>query len=237
MPDLKEIIENLNKSANPEKAKILSRFFKTGKGEYGEGDVFLGIVVPNIRKVAYKFIDADSSDIQKLLKSKIHEYRLTALEILVAQYERTEDKEDKRKIFEFYLKNTRYINNWDLVDLSASYIVGDYLIDKDRSILYKLCKSESIWERRISIISTHRFIKNKEYKDTFKICEILIEDKHPLIHKATGWMLMEVGKNIGKEIEKKFLNKNYKVMPRIMLSYAIEHFLIVDKKHYKNNKK
>jgi 3-methyladenine DNA glycosylase AlkD len=219
-----QISKELQAVADPEKAKILSGYFKTGKGEYGEGDIFIGIVVPKIRKVAHQFIDADFETIQELLDSKIHEYRLTALEILVAKYEKTKDEKLKEKIYKFYLKNTKSINNWDLVDLSASYIVGDYLLKRDRGILYKLVKSKNLWERRISIISTHAFIKEGQYEDTFKICEILLGDKHDLIYKATGWMLREVGKRISRPIEMKFLDKHAKKMPRIMLSYAIEHF-------------
>ena len=207
------ISKELQKLADPIKAKILSGYFKTGKGEYGEGDIFIGIVVPKIRKVAYQFIDIDFDSIERLLNSKIHEYRLVALEILVAKYENTKDQKLKDKIYKFYLKNTKSINNWDLVDLSASYIVGDYLLKNDRKILYKLAESKNLWERRISIISTHAFIKEGQYDDTFNICEILLKDKHDLIHKATGWMLREVGKRISMAIEMKFLDKHAKEMP------------------------
>ncbi|MEK7213883.1 MAG: DNA alkylation repair protein [Patescibacteria group bacterium] len=225
---LDEIEKNLNNLANPEKARLLSRYFKTSKGEYGEGDIFIGITVPNIRKVAYKFLDASFDDIQELLKSKIHEYRLTALEILVAQYERSKDEKLKEKIYKFYLKNTKYINNWDLVDLSACYIVGDFLFDKtinkNREVLYKLVRSKNLWERRIAVLSAGAFIKKGQYEDTFKIAEILMNDKHQLIHKAVGWMLREVGKQISHEVLKGFLNKHFREMPRIMLSYSLEHF-------------
>lgn len=232
--DFTNVIKELNNLADSEKAKTLSRYFKTGKGEYGEGDIFIGIVVPKIRKVAHQFIDLDFESIKKLLDSKIHEYRLTALEILVAKYEKTKDEKLKEKIYKFYLKNTRSINNWDLVDLSASYIVGDYLLKNDRKILYKLVKSRNLWERRISIISTHAFIKEGQYEDTFKICEVLLDDKHDLIHKATGWMLREVGKRVSRDIEMRFLDKHAEKMPRIMLSYAIEHFDEKGRNFYKN---
>ena len=235
MPKVSDIINALKKLANPEKAKILSGYFKTGKGEYGEGDIFIGITVPEIRKIAYKFIDVDLSIIQDLLKNKIHEYRLAALEILVAQYEKTKDQKLKDKIYKFYLKNTKYINNWDLVDLSSSYIVGDYLLNKDKKILYKLVKSKNLWERRISIISMHAFIRNGEYKDSFEISKILLNDNEDLIHKAVGWMLREIGKRISREIEMNFLDKHYKNMPRIMLSYAIEHFTKEEVNKYKTN--
>ncbi len=248
---IKEITNDLNSFADAKKAKLLSRYFKTGKGQYGEGDIFIGIVVPKIRKIAHKYIDANFDVIQKLLESEVHEFRLTALEILVAQYERAnnkktkdkkkEDEKIKKAIYKFYLKNTRYINNWDLVDLSASYIVGDYLLnndndkyrDRDRAVLYRLARSKNIWERRISIISTHAFIKAGEYKDVFKLAEMLLSDKHDLIHKAVGWMLRDVGKRISRDIEKKFLNKYYKKMPRVMLSYATEHFSKEEKDNYK----
>lgn len=233
---INKIIQNLNSNADPVKAKLLSGYFKTGKGQYGEGDRFIGITVPNMRKIAHHFVDANLPDIQELLKSKIHEYRLTALEILVAKYEKTKDEKLKEKIYKFYLKNTKYINNWDLVDLSCSYIVGDYLLDKDKEVLYKLAKSKNLWERRVSIISTHAFIKVGEYKDTFKLAEILLKDEQDLIHKAVGWMLREVGKRVSREVEMKFLDKYAKNMPRTVLSYAIEHFSAKEKNYYKNIK-
>lgn len=210
--------------ANPAKAKILAGFFKTGKGEYGEGDTFLGITVPQSREVAIKYKHLPLPDVKRLLQSKIHEERLIALMILAHNYTKGYVRE-KKEIFDFYLANTKYINNWDLVDLSADKIVGAYLLDKPRVILYKLAKSQNIWDRRIAIIATYRFIKDrKEYKDTFAIAQILLPDKHDLIHKAVGWMLREVGKHIGQEIEESFLRKHYRQMPRTMLRYAIEHF-------------
>jgi 3-methyladenine DNA glycosylase AlkD len=215
---IEEIKKELNKKANKEKAKILARFFKTGKGEYGEGDVFIGIRVPDQREVAKKFKEVSFKDLNELIKSDIHEYRLTALLILIFRY-----KTDKEKAFKFYIKNTKKINSWDLVDLSAPNIIGDYLIDKDRSILYDFAKSEDLWEKRIAIISTFTFIKNNDFKDVFKISEILLNDKHDLIHKAVGWMLREIGKR-DIEMEKIFLKKYYKKMPRTMLRYAIEKF-------------
>ena len=219
---LNQIKEDLLKLKNPEKAEILSRFFKTGKGQYGEGDIFLGITVPEQRKVAKQYPELPLTDLKKLLSNKIHEYRLISLLILIIKY-RKADALGKREIFNFYLKNRKNINNWDLVDLSAAYIVGNYLLEKDKSILYKLARSNNVWERRIAIMSTFEFIKNGEFEDTLKISELLINDKHDLIHKAVGWMLREIGKR-HMLTEEKFLKKHYKKMPRTMLRYAIERF-------------
>jgi len=216
--------------ANPVKAKILQGFFKTNKGQYGEGDVFLGIVVPEQRKLVKKYFSEFSlKDVQDLLNSKIHEERLIALLILVKKYEKCENQ--RKEIFEFYLKNTENINNWDLVDLSAPNIVGKYLLDKDKKLLYGLANSSNLWEKRISIISSFSFIRNKQFKDTLKISEILLNDKHDLIHKAAGWMLREVGKRDLKA-EEDFLKKHYKKMPRTMLRYAIEKFPEEKRKRY-----
>ena len=212
------IQEDLRKMANPEKAKVLQRFFKTGKGEYGEGDVFLGVTVPQTREVAKKYKDVGLGEVKKLLDSRIHEERLAGLLILVEKY-----KKDRKRIYEFYLKNTKAINNWDLVDLTSHEIVGDYLLDKDRRILYKLARSKNLWERRIAIVATHRFIRNNMFDDTLRISEILLDDEHDLIQKAVGWMLREVGKR-DRKTEEKFLKTHYKKMPRTMLRYAIEKF-------------
>jgi len=208
--------------SNFEKANILQRFFKTGKGQYGEGDIFLGIIVPNTRKVAKKFTDLSLSEIKKVLYSRVHEERLCALLILVEKFV-TANLDEQKKIFEFYIKNAKQANNWDLVDLSAPKIVGAYLLDRPKEVLYKFAVSKNLWEKRISILSTYTFIKQRQYKDTFKISEILMKDKHDLIHKAVGWMLREVGKKSLKD-EEVFLKKHYKNMPRIMLRYAIEKF-------------
>ncbi len=211
--------KDFEKLANKEKALILSRFFKTGPGEYGEGDVFLGVVVPSQRKLAKKYKDLSLDEIQSLLDSNIHEYRLTALFILVDQYSKSKDK----RYVDFYLKNTSKINNWDLVDLSAYKILGDYLFDKDKDVLYSLVNSSNLWERRIAILSCFYFIKEDKFEDALKISKILLHDKHDLIHKAVGWMLREIGKRDVK-IEEEFLNKYYKEMPRTMLRYSIEKF-------------
>ncbi len=227
---LNQLEKDLLNLKNPEKAELLQRFFKTGKGQYGEGDIFLGITVPKQREIAKKYPDLSLKELQKLLSSKIHEHRLISLIILTNKYKKA-DKKEKKEIFDFYLKNTSNINNWDLIDLSAPNIVGDYLFDKDRTILYKLAKSNNLWEKRISILSTAYFIRNNQFKDTLKIAEILLNDNHDLIHKAVGWMLREVGKK-NQEIEEKFLRKHYKRMPRTMLRYSIEKFDENKRKHY-----
>ena len=225
---LEKLRKEMQKNANSEKAEILQGFFKTGVGQYGEGDVFLGIVVPMQRKIAKQFWKAVSlEDIQELLNSEIHEERLIGILILIEKYKIADDAE-KKKIFDFYLNaagNGR-INNWDLVDLSAPNIVGDFLADKeDRKVLYDLARGENLWEKRIAIIACFAFIRKQDFKDALKISEILLDDKHDLIHKAVGWMLREIGKR-EQEVEERFLQESerYKKMPRTMLRYAIERF-------------
>lgn len=218
--NIKSLRKELVELKNSEKAKILQKFFKTGKGEYGEGDIFLGITVPQSRQISKKYSAISFPEIKKLLNSKIHEERLIALLILVHNY-----KKDKSKIFSFYLKNTKFVNNWDLVDLSAPNIVGNYLLEnpKLKPILKKLARSSSIWERRISIVSTLAFIREEKLSNTLALSVILIKDKHDLIHKAVGWMLRELGKKDLESLEC-FLRSHYKKMPRTMLRYAIEKF-------------
>lgn len=217
-----EIIKQLRKLADPERAVHSARFFKTGPGEYGEGDRFLGIRVPEIRAQVKKYEAVSLKDIQTLLMSLYHEERLIALLLLVRQFARADDHE-KAVIFELYLNNTHRINNWDLVDSSASQIVGSYLADKDKQLLYKLVTSTSLWERRIAIIATFQFIRDKHFEDSLKLAKQLLKDKEDLIHKAVGWMLREIGKR-EVEVEKSFLQLHYKNMPRTMLRYAIEKF-------------
>ncbi len=227
-----DLRKDLKKKANSVKAKLLQGFFKTGKGEYGEGDVFLGIMVPIQRELAKKYSGLKLNDIQKLLNSKVHEERLIGLLILVLQFKKS-DELKRQRIFNFYLKNAKNINNWDLVDLTAPNIVGQFLLDKNRGILYQLAKSHDLWKKRIAILSTFTFIKNNQFKDSLKIAEILLMDKHDLIHKANGWMLREIGKrDLVKE--ESFLKKHYKNMPRTMLRYAIEKFPERKRKHYLN---
>ncbi|MAG45746.1 MAG: DNA alkylation repair protein [Nanoarchaeota archaeon] len=225
---LSQLQAELKSLENPEKAKIYQRFFKTGKGEYGEGDIFLGLTVPQQRQIAKKYPKLSLEKIQELLKSKIHEERVVALMILKHKYQKDSNK---KEIIDFYLKNTENINNWDLVDGSAPYILGNYLLDKDRQPLYDLAISENLWGKRISIISTFEFIKNDQFEDTIKISEILLKDTHDLIHKAVGWMLRELGKKDQSLLEE-FLNKHTKNMPRTMLRYAIEKFEETKRQYY-----
>jgi len=212
----------LKKLVNPVQAQNLSRFFKTGPGQYGEGDKFLGLKVPQIRVVAKKFVHLDFVDLQNLLNSPYHEFRLAALLVLVQKYNLA-DKSEQKRIFNFYLKNSKNVNNWDLVDLSADRIMGPYLEDKERSLLYKLVKSNNLWERRIAVLTTFWFIKNNDFADSLRLARILLDDQHDLIHKAVGWMLREIGKRNVALLEV-FLKKYYQVMPRTMLRYAIERF-------------
>jgi len=227
----KHVMIELEQYSSPEKKQILQRFFKTGTGEYGEGDIFIGIVVPNIRKVAKKFITLQLPEVQKLLNSKIHEHRVCGLFILTYQFEKA-DAQKREMIFHFYLKNTKYINNWDLVDLSAPNIVGEYLLDKPRDILYKLARSSSLWERRIAILATFAFIKRKECKDIIALAKILLHDNRDLMHKAVGWMLREMGKRADEKRLYAFLDEYAAVMPRTMLRYAIERLPEQDRQAY-----
>ena len=229
---LTKLKQELKSHASAPQGKILSRFFKTGKGEYGEGDIFLGIKTQIKRQVAKKYKDLKIKQVEKLLQSRFHDYRSTALVILTLKFQKSDDNL-KKQIFNLYLKNTKYINNWDLVDVSAPKIIGDYLIDKPqkRKILYKLAKSNNLWEKRISILSTYAFIKNNQFNDTLKISRIVLRDEHDLIHKAVGWMLRELGKK-DQKIEEKFLQKHYQTMPRTMLRYAIEKFPEKKRKFY-----
>lgn len=230
MSNIAQLQQELKDLANPAQAKILQRFFKTGKGQYGEGDIFLGIKVPVQRKVAKKYTELKLAEVEKLLASKIHEHRLISLFILITKYKNGTEQE-KQKIFNLYLKNTKNINNWDLVDLSAPNIVGAYLKDKERKILYKLAKSKNLWEKRIAILATLAFIRKNDFTDTLKISKILLQDNHDLIHKAVGWLLREVGKR-SQPTEEKFLKKYYRKMPRTMLRYAIERFSEKKRKFY-----
>jgi len=217
---MKIIRQELNKYSDIERAKNCQRFFKTKPGQYGEGDIFIGVSVPNARRVAKKAVGRIGlNEIEVLLKSEIHEERLAGVLILIEMF-----RENPKEVYCFYLENSKGINNWDLVDLSAPKIVGSFLLDKsDREILYKLASSENLWDKRIGIISTYAFIRAGEFEDTLKISKMLLSDKHDLIHKAVGWMLREVGKR-DVEILKKFLRDNYSELPRMTLRYAIERF-------------
>jgi 3-methyladenine DNA glycosylase AlkD len=234
--NVSDIRASLHALANPEKEGVFKNFFKTGPGEYGEGDIFLGLTVPQQRKISKDYYEElPLKEVVKLLCSKIHEERLTALLILVLQYKKG-DLVDKKSIVNSYLKNSKFINNWDLVDSSAPYILGDWLLNKDRSMLYKMAKSKVLWEKRIAIMSTFAFIYNGEYKDTIAIAEILIKDKHDLIHKAVGWMLREIGKRVDVKHLRVFLDKHAATMPRTALRYSIEHLSEKERKKWLNTK-
>jgi 3-methyladenine DNA glycosylase AlkD len=230
-----EVRKELKSMADPDKAALLQRFFKTGLGQYGEGDIFIGVMVPQSRKVAKKFSQLQLVEVKMLLYSRIHEERLVALLILVWRYSNAlSSREEKEEIVRFYLDNIKQVNNWDLVDLSAPNILGAHLIDRDRRLLYRLARSENVWERRIAILATYHFIRNGDFSDTLKIAEMLLQDRHDLIHKAAGWMLREVGKRDAAS-EEAFLEKHLTVMPRTMLRYAIERLPESKRRRYKKN--
>ena len=218
-----DLVLAINSCANPEKAKNLQRFFKTGRGEYAEGDIFLGLVVPIERKIAKQFSSLTLNDVSFFLQHAVHEYRMIALFILIEQFKKG-NGEQKKSIFNLYLKNAKYINNWDLVDLSAPSIVGEYLVDKDYTTLLDFAHSSSLWERRVSMLALFADIKRGRFDRALTVAEILVHDKHDLIQKAVGWMLREMGKRGGLKEEEEFLRKFGVTMPRTMLRYAIERF-------------
>ncbi len=219
---LKAVLKQLS---SPEKAKNSAWFFKTGKGQYGEGDVFIGVTMPEQRNAIKPFMDMDLDEIVKLLKSPEHEYRMCALLIMVAQYKKG-SKEVKENIYNNYLAHTKWINNWDLVDASAEHIVGPWLADKKdkMKVLTHLANAQSLWDRRIAMLATFHYIKKGSTEEALYLAEILLKDKEDLMHKAVGWMLREIGKRCSKDIEEMFLVQHYHTMPRTMLRYAIEHF-------------
>jgi 3-methyladenine DNA glycosylase AlkD len=231
---LDQLINELKSQEDKERAQHSQRFFKTGKGEYGEGDVFIGLTMPVIRNITKKYVDTSFNDLQTLLNSKIHEYRMAAIIILVNKYRKAKrDKFKQRQIYEFYIKNTHRINNWDLIDLSAPNIIGDFSSIEGTEMLKFMARSKSIWERRIAMLSTFAFIKKRQYGETLAIADMLMKDEHDLIHKAVGWGLREVGKK-NKEVLEIFLKDRYKQMPRTMLRYAIEKFPEEKRKAYLN---
>jgi 3-methyladenine DNA glycosylase AlkD len=219
---LTDLKKELAAIADPERARNLAWFFKTGAGEYGHGDRFIGIKVPDQRRIARRYVDLSFEDIVRMLESPVHEHRFTALEILVAKYENG-DETQKRAIVDLYLKHTRYINNWDLVDTSAPYILGVHLLSRSRRVLYRLAKSKILWERRIAIIAPLAFLKMGDVDDTLEIASLLLSDEHDLIRKAVGWTLREVGKCSTPALLK-FLKRNYPRISRVTLRYAIERF-------------
>ncbi|PKM79562.1 MAG: DNA alkylation repair protein [Firmicutes bacterium HGW-Firmicutes-14] len=224
MKYMQAIKDDLLKLTDAEKASFLPKFFQAFPGGYGEGDRFIGVTVPNQRKVAKKYYKVFSMvEVEELLKEPIHEYRLTALIIMVLKYEKSNNEEEKKSIVDIYLDNTQFINNWDLVDSSADKILGPYFLQKDKDLLYKFLQSGNLWKQRIAVLTTYHFIRNHQFDDTLKMTEVLISNKHDLIHKAVGWMLREIG-NRDIDVELNFLKKHYKQMPRTMLRYAIEKF-------------
>ena len=220
----------LRSHAIPENVAILQRFFKTGPGEYGEGDRFIGVKVPGVRAVCRECRDASEAVVLELLRSKVHEERLLALLMLVDRFDRGDDR-IRRRIYHAYLANTTFINNWDLVDASAGQIVGRWLAPRSRSPLMRLAGSSSVWERRIAMIATFTFIRARDFETTFAIADVLMSDEHDLIHKAIGWMLREVGKQDGTAL-RRFLAPRYRTMPRTALRYAIERFPEPERKRY-----
>jgi 3-methyladenine DNA glycosylase AlkD len=231
MAKAQDVVDAVYALSDPKRAETAKWFFKTGKGEYGEGDVFSGLTVPTCRMVARQYRDISQKDISLLLQNKVHEVRLIALLILVSQYKKA-DQAEREKIVGFYLKHTKYINNWDLVDTSAYHILGDFLLHrKDKSILLKLARSKSLWEERIAIVATFAFIRAGELDWTYKIAHGLEKHSHDLIHKACGWMLREAGKKDEKRL-KEYLDRKASTLPRTMLRYAIEKFSEVERLKY-----
>lgn len=221
-PRAQDVVRSLRSVGTSTRAKASARFFKTGPGEYGEGDRFLGVRVPEQRRIAKQFIGLSLSDIERLLRNSYHECRLTALLVLVQKYEKASEKERER-IAAFYLKNAKRVNNWDLVDSSAPHILGAHLHERNRHVLDQLSHSRNLWERRIAIVATLAFIGKGEYADTLRIAKRYFSDQHDLIQKATGWMLREVGKRSRRTLTQ-FLDCEAPRMPRTMLRYAIEHY-------------
>ncbi len=226
-----EIKKEIDSHKNKRQAEVYAGFFKTGISEYGEGDQFIGVKVPILRCIAKKYDSISLEKIKTLISSDIHEYRFIALVFLINKY-RANTKQ-KEQIFNFYVKNCKYINNWDLVDISAPHIFGDYLLDEPRNILYQFAESENLWKKRISVVSCFAFIRKNDFKDILKISKILLRDKHDLIHKAIGWMLREVGKRDIAVLEE-FLNTYHQKMPRTCLRYAIERMEESKRKKYLN---
>ena len=217
-----QLVRRITGLGSPEKARLLMRFFKTGPGQYGEGDMFAGLTVPEIRSMAREYRGLPLRETVELLRSPVHEARLLALILLIQEY-RNGDSALKSRIYGIYLENTMHINNWDLVDASAEHIIGAHVFGKSRELLYRLAVSDLLWERRIAIIATFFFIKSGSFEDTLRIAEMLLPDREDLIHKAVGWMLREVGKR-DRAAEEAFLSRHYRNMPRTMLRYAIEKF-------------
>lgn len=234
MKNYEAILRELDAAADSGKAVQLARFFKTGPGEYGEGDRFLGITVPVQRAVAQKYRDTDFESLHRLLSSSWHEHRLTALLITVFKFESSRTEEEKKACIDFYISHTDYINNWDLVDLSCYKLLGKWMEGKDRSLLYQWACSSHLWQQRISIVTCMHFVRRRDFTDCLAIADILLRHPHDLIHKAVGWLLRETGKKDEKVLTD-FLQTRYRIMPRTMLRYAIERFPEKTRKNYLRN--
>jgi 3-methyladenine DNA glycosylase AlkD len=237
---IEQIRTELVTKGSPKKAAFLSGFFKTGKGQYAEGDVFVGVNNPEVRTMAKKYANLPLTDIETLLHDPIHEIRLLALVMLVNQFEKASRKSQliwtnapqiRTDIFELYLRNLNYINNWDLVDVSCHKIIGAYLFDKERDILYELATRPHLWSQRVAVVSTFCFIRHRQVADTYQLAEQLLSHPHDLMHKAVGWMLREAGKRDEGVLED-FLKIHIRQMPRTALRYAIERFEETKRKHY-----
>ena len=239
MSTARELEDALAAVANPEQARELQRFFKTGKGQYGAGDTFIGVRVPEVRRIAKQFALLSPADLNDLLDSPVHEHRFAALAVMVGQFQQASkagDEGERERLVEFYLSAMRRgrINNWDLVDSSAEFILGEYLYDKPRDQLARLAKSGIVWQRRIAMLSTFAFIKHGDASTTFEVAEVLLDDKHDLIQKAVGWMLREVGKRVDRELLVGFLTEHATEMSRVTLSYATEHFDNSERVYYRS---
>ena len=239
MSTARELEDALAAVANPEQARELQRFFKTGKGQYGAGDTFIGVRVPEVRRIAKQFALLSPADLNDLLDSPVHEHRFAALAVMVGQFQQASkagDEGERERLVEFYLSAMRRgrINNWDLVDSSAEFILGEYLYDKPRDQLARLAKSGIVWQRRIAMLSTFAFIKHGDASTTFEVAEVLLDDKHDLIQKAVGWMLREVGKRVDRELLVGFLTEHATEMSRVTLSYATEHFENSERVYYRS---
>jgi 3-methyladenine DNA glycosylase AlkD len=239
MSTARELEDALAALADAGQARELQRFFKTGKGQYGAGDTFIGVRVPEVRRVAKGFTDLSPADLNDLLDSPVHEHRFAALAVLVAQFQaasKAGDEGERERLVGFYLSAMRRgrINNWDLVDSSAEFILGEYLYDKPRDQLARLAKSGVVWQRRIAMLSTFAFIKHGDASTTLEVARLLLDDQHDLIQKAVGWMLREVGKRVDRELLTAFLTDNAKRMSRVTLSYATEHFEQSERVYYRS---
>jgi 3-methyladenine DNA glycosylase AlkD len=232
-----DLVRAMEAAASPENARVLARYFKVGPGSYGEGDIFLGLKLSELRQMAKPYVSSAFEPDQwlPLLRSPIHEHRQITLVVMSERAKgllKRGPEEELRLIYDTYLGNTRYVNNWDLVDVSCGPIVGGYLLDRDRSPLYELVRSDLLWERRIAMVSSQTFLTRGETSDLYRLAEILLPDRHDLIHKAVGWSLREAGKKVDRDELRRFLDQHVSTMPRTALRYAIEHFDAAERQHY-----